>query len=99
MMRCSSFKQVKCNWYRMGTVALTFKRNNCKAPLPEAASTFILRKNCSSNPTTNIGETPNKKHLLQFNLLSNHIEVRLIAVRFSTELQDTKNNFAKEVKS
>ena len=27
-LRCSSFMQVKCNWYRMGIVALTVKRNN-----------------------------------------------------------------------
>ena len=33
-----------------------------------------------------IRETPNKEHLLQSNLLINHIEVRLIIVRLSTEL-------------
>ena len=43
-----------------------------------------------------MGETPNKEHLLQSNLLSNHIEVRLIIVCLSTELQDPKNNFPKE---
>ena len=26
MLRCSSFMQVKCNWYRMGAIALTDKR-------------------------------------------------------------------------
>lgn len=36
----------------MGTILLTVKRKYCKTPLPEAASGFILRKNCSSNPTT-----------------------------------------------
>ena len=53
MLRYSSFMQVKCNWYRMGTIALTVKRNNSKTPLLEAASRPILRKNCSSNPTAN----------------------------------------------
>ena len=37
MLRYLSFMQVKCNWYRMGTIALTVKRNNYKAPLLEAA--------------------------------------------------------------
>ena len=57
MLRCSSFMQVKwifkCNWYHLGTILLTVKRKYCETPLPEAASRFILRKNCSSNPTTN----------------------------------------------
>ena len=53
MLRYSSFMQVKCNWYRMGTIALTVKRNDSKTPLLEAASRPILRKNCSSNPTAN----------------------------------------------
>ena len=26
---------VKCNWYRIGTIVLTVKRNNCKTPLRE----------------------------------------------------------------
>ena len=50
----SSFMQVKCNWYRMGIIVLTAKRNNFKTPLPEAASKLILRKNCSSNPLLNL---------------------------------------------
>ena len=41
---------------------------------------------------------PNKQHLLQPNLQSNHIEVRLIIVRLCTELQDPENNFPKESK-
>ena len=45
-----------------------------------------------------IGETPNKKRLLQSNLLCNHIQVRLIFVRLSTEFHDPKNNFTKENK-
>ena len=61
MLRCSSFLQVKCNWNCMGTIVLTVKRNNFKTPLPEAASRLILRKNCSSNPTTNLqGKCPTK---------------------------------------
>ena len=44
MLRCSSFMQVKCNWYRMGTTVLTVKRKNSQTPLPEAASSFILQK-------------------------------------------------------
>ena len=44
MLRCSSFMQIKCNWYRMGTIVLTVKRNNCRTPLLEAASRLILRK-------------------------------------------------------
>ena len=75
--------------YRVGTIVLTVKKNNCKTPLPEAASRFILRKNqfIESNYKS-IRETPNKKHLVQSNLLSNHIEVRLIIVRSPTELKD-----------
>ena len=41
---------------------------------------------------------PNKEHLLQSNLLSNHIEVMLIIVRLSTEFHDLKDNFPKENK-
>ena len=80
----------------MGAIVLTVKINNCKTPFPEAASRLILRKNLfiKSNYKP-IGETPNKQHLLQSNLLSNHIEVRLI-VRLSTEFQDPKNNFPKK---
>ena len=37
-----------------GTTVLTAKTNYCKNPLLEAASRLILRKNCSSNPTTNL---------------------------------------------
>ena len=48
MLRCSSFMQVKCSWYHMEAIVLTVKRNNCKTPLPEAASRFTLWKNCSS---------------------------------------------------
>ena len=75
--------------YRVGTIVLTVKKNNCKTPLPEAVSRFILRKNqfIESNYKS-IRETPNKKHLVQSNLLSNHIEVRLIIVRSPTELKD-----------
>ena len=54
MLRCSSFTKVKCNWYRMETNVLTVKWNNCKTPLPKAASRLVLRKNCFSNPTRNI---------------------------------------------
>ena len=54
MLRCSSFMQVKSNWYRIGTILLTVKGNNCKAPLPEADSRLILRTNYSLNPTTNL---------------------------------------------
>ena len=42
--RYLSFIQVKCNWYRTGTIVLTVKRNNCKTVLQEAASRFILQK-------------------------------------------------------
>ena len=48
ILRCSSFMQVKCNWYRMGTILLTAKKNNCKkkkkAPLPEAAQVLFFEK-------------------------------------------------------
>ena len=44
------------------------------------------------------GEMPNKEHLFQSSLLNNHIEVRLIIVHLSAELQDLKNNFPKENK-
>ena len=44
MLRCSSFMQVKCNWYRMGAIGTTVKRNNFKSPLPEAASRLIESK-------------------------------------------------------
>ena len=47
ILRCSSFMQVKCNWYRMGTILLTAKNNNCKkkkAPLPEAAQVLFFKK-------------------------------------------------------
>ena len=30
MLRCSSFMKIKCNWYRMGIIVLTVKRNNYK---------------------------------------------------------------------
>ena len=30
MLRCLSFMKIKCNWYRMGIIVLTVKRNNCK---------------------------------------------------------------------
>ena len=56
MLKCSSFMQVKCNWYTMGTTVLTVKRTNCKTPLPEVAWKIILWKNCSLNPTTNLKE-------------------------------------------
>ena len=42
MLRCSFFMQVKCNWYRMGKIILTVKKNNFKTPLPEAVSRPIL---------------------------------------------------------
>ena len=66
MLIFSSFIQVKCNWYHMGTIALTIKKINCTAPLLEAASRFILRKNLfiESNYKS-FEETLNKKHLLQ----------------------------------
>ena len=54
MSRCSSFMQVKCNWYRMGAIALTVKRKNCKTPLLEAASRLLFERNCSPNTTTNL---------------------------------------------
>ena len=63
----------------MGTIVLTFKANNCKTELPEAASRFALRKFFFIKFIhKSIGETANKDHLLQLNLLSNDIEVRLI---------------------
>ena len=70
MLRFSSVIQVRCNWYRMGAIVLTAKKNNCTASLLEAVSRFILRKNLfiKSNYKS-IGETPNKNHLLQSNLL------------------------------
>ena len=40
MLRCSSFMQVKCNWYWMGTIELTVKRNSCKSTLLEAAQDY-----------------------------------------------------------
>ena len=92
MLRYSSFIQVKCNWYRMGTIVLTVKRNDCKTPEPKASSRLTLRKNCSSNPITNL--TSKKEHLLHSNLLSNHTEVR----RSPTDLQDAKNHFPKDNK-
>ena len=84
----------------MGTIVLTVKKNNYTAPLLGAAKTFILRKNLfiKSNYKS-IGETANKKHLLQSNLLSNHTEVRLIIVCSSTELKDTRNNFPRKNKN
>ena len=38
----------------MGTIVLTFERNNCKTPLPEAVSRFILRNNFYANSTANL---------------------------------------------
>lgn len=75
----------------MRKIVLNVKRDNCKTPLPEAISRFILRKNLfiESNYKS-IGESLNKEHLLHSNLLSNHIEVRFIIVRLSTELEDPK---------
>ena len=68
----------------MRKIVLNVKRDNCKTPLPEAISRFILRKNLfiESNYKS-IGESLNKEHLLHSNLLSNHIEVRFIIVRLS----------------
>ena len=37
-----------------GNNMLTVKGNSFKTPLLEAASRFILRKNCSKNSTTNL---------------------------------------------
>ena len=99
MLRCPSFMQVKCNCYRMRKIVLTVKRGNCKTPLPEAASRFILQKNLFIESTyKSVGETPNNEHLLPSNFLSNHIEVKHIIGSLSTELQDPKNNFPKENK-
>ena len=44
MLRCSFLMQVKCNWYRMGTIVLTVERKNWKTQLPEAASRHIIQK-------------------------------------------------------
>ena len=100
ILRCSSFMQVKCNWYRMGTILLTVKKNNCKKTKSSTARSclkfYSSEKLFIESKYKFIGETPNKQHLLQPNLLSNHIEVRNIIVRLSTELQDPKNNFLKE---
>ena len=41
---------------------------------------------------------PNKEYLLYSNLLSNHIEVKLIILHSPSEVQDAKNNFPKERK-
>ena len=41
MLKHSSFIQVKCNLFPMGTILLTFKRN--KTLLPEAVSRFSRR--------------------------------------------------------
>ena len=61
MLKCSSFMQVKCNWYRMGTIVLTVKRKNCQTPMPEAASSFILQKNLFIKLNyKSIREAPNK---------------------------------------
>ena len=54
VLRCSSFVQVQCNWYRMGTIASVAKSSNCKTALLEATSRLILRENCTSNPITNL---------------------------------------------
>ena len=35
MFMFSSFIHVKCNWYCLGQIVLTVKRNNYKTPLPE----------------------------------------------------------------
>ena len=53
MLICSSVISVKWCWCRMGTIVLTVKWNNYKTPLLEAALRYCLRKNYSSNPTTN----------------------------------------------
>ena len=52
MSRCSSFTQVKCNWYRMRTFALAVKRNNCKTSLLEAATKLLFEKKPWSLKTT-----------------------------------------------
>ena len=66
MLRCSSFTQVKCNWYRMRATPLTVKKNNSKTPLPEAVSMFILQKKLIHIYNyKSTGETPSKSHLLQ----------------------------------
>ena len=54
MSRCSSFMQFKCNWYCMGTIALTVNRNNCKTPLLETASRLLFQKNYSPKTTPQI---------------------------------------------
>ena len=87
LLRYLSFIHVKCNWYHMRTIVLTFKRNNSKTPLPETASSGKSK-----------GGTPNKEHLFQSDLLSNHIEVRPLSACLSTEFQDAKSNFRKESK-
>ena len=98
-LRCSFIIQVKCNWFHKVTIVLTVKRNNCKIPLPETVSRFIFRKKVFIEYNYKaIEETPNNEHLLQSNLPSRHIEVRLIIVRSLTKLHNTKNNFPKENK-
>ena len=76
----------------MRKIVLNVKRDNCKTPLSEAISRFILQKNLFIESNYKyIGESLNKEHLLHSNLLSNHTEVRFIIVRLCTELQDPKN--------
>lgn len=83
----------------MRKIVLNVKRDNCKTPLPEAISRFILRKNLfiESNYKS-IGESLNKEHLLHSNLLSNHIEVRFIIVRLSRVRRSENIYFPKENK-
>lgn len=54
ILRFSSFIHANFNLYRFGQIALTFKTNNCKTPLPEPFSSYSFRKNCSINSTTNL---------------------------------------------
>ena len=67
----------------MGRILLIVKKNNCETSLLEVASRFILQRNFSSNPTTNIlGKHPTScsNQIFQATIEKTH-KVRLNIVR------------------
>ena len=44
MLRCSSFKQIKCNWCPMESIVLTAKMNNDKVNCQKQAQVLFFEK-------------------------------------------------------
>ena len=53
---------VKCNWYRMGTIVLTVKGNNCKKQLhcQKQPQGLFFEKIIETNQAKQVAYTPNK---------------------------------------